>query len=201
MSFTCACMAEKERRTYLFMACRVQMRKPRDFGALYFVFAKSLSEHLVLLWRQISNLSISAFPAVGVACELSPACPHWSHAGRRGVSVLSLRLTWCSAEGLLVSSLSVSLPLKFFSPNLKFERHGGFMGSHRHERLTWHTDTDCVQGSETNFSTVACRGCVKNFTRRLGLICKPQKYFQVLKDCSSNEKWALWLVDRVQRVV
>lgn len=48
-------------------------------------------------------------PAVGVACESSPACPHWSRAGRRGVSVLQ-QLTWCSAEGLLESSLSIPLP-------------------------------------------------------------------------------------------
>ena len=101
---------------------------------------------------------------MGVACESSPACPHWSHAGRRGVSVLCQQLTWCSAEGLLVSSLPPLLPLlsppflSFFFWNLKFggqcgvgkgERLHTHTHTHtsprRHEWPIWHTDINCVQ--------------------------------------------------------
>lgn len=61
------------------------------------------------LCGQIFNLSIQAIPAVGVACELFPASPHWSHAGRRGASLLCQQLMWCSA-GRSVSSLSIPFP-------------------------------------------------------------------------------------------
>lgn len=133
---------------------RVQMWKPGDFGVLCFVY-KSLSEHLVLLCCQISNLSISAFPAVGVAWELSPASPHWAQAGRRGVPVLCQRLTWCSAEGLLVSSPFLLSPhsVSFF-PNLNFGGHSG-MGEGELLHTHAHTGMNYIHDIQT---PTVCKG-------------------------------------------
>lgn len=153
------------------------------WGGLRFVF-KSLDGRLVLVCGQISNLSISAFPAVGVACELSPACPHWSHAGRRGVSVLCQQLTWCSVEGLLISSLSLSLSILSppFLPNhppptnLKFGRTqwDGRRGATPHTCMNDLRDIQTLivwQGYETFFS--GC--CAQWLLCSRDLICQTQK--------------------------
>lgn len=113
VSFFSLCMHSRDIGITVF---KVLMRKPGDFGTFYFVFSEV---SLGFSCGQTSNLSISAFPAVGVAWESSPESPDWSHAGRRGVSVLCQRLTWCSAEGLLVSTLSLLSPSFLFFP--KFE--------------------------------------------------------------------------------
>lgn len=88
---------------------------------------------------QTSDLSICAFPAVGVTCEFFLHSPHWSHAGRRGVAVLCQPLTWCSAEGLFVSPFSLLSPLfSFFFSKLEFGGHSGLcrMGSYSTHGVT-----------------------------------------------------------------
>lgn len=161
----------------------------------------------MLLYSQISNLLIQTVPAVGVACELYPASPHWSHADRRGVSVLCQQLKWCGAEGLLVSPLSLSVrPLSFFLTNLKFGGHGGIeegelLATHPHKGMNDLHDIqtpivckgmELFSESSTQFSHSMFSGF--NFINHM-------KYFGVVKGCNVNKKQALRLVGDVHRVV
>lgn len=84
--------------------CLIQMRKPEIFGLASFAFVESLNEHLIF------SQSVQAFPAMGVARDLFPASPHWSHTGSRDASLPCQQLMWCSTDRL-VSSLFILFPV------------------------------------------------------------------------------------------
>lgn len=87
------------------------------------MFAQVSLSPSLFLYAQTSHLSISGFPAVGVACELSPASPYWPRSFTRAVSVLCRGLTWCSADRLYRKlHPSFSCFLAPLLPNLRFWR-------------------------------------------------------------------------------
>lgn len=109
----------------------------------FFIVCLIVSESIQCSWAARFPTCQSLPSAVGVACELSPASLHWSHAGQRGVFELCHWLTWCTAEGLLVSSLSTS-PVPFLSKLVIWRTHwgvrrGATLHTFRYEWPTWHT--------------------------------------------------------------